>query len=459
MDTIEARINTDKGVLVTTMREFTQEEILLNIRDDLVLRDVIDQSSYVSQVVRWCFPEFSGEDKVSYRRLVTLYQYAASHMPDLQYDNMYATVTKGLQGKIDRLTGRGNRREKRVIDNGKEDIEDLSEQQEHQEQETKTLSEIIAEHDFSDIKEKLNERVIGQETAIDDIMDWMLLLKYDASLDPDSVTNLYLMGPSGVGKTTFVNTLSDILDVPALIVPGSEYKQEHNVSNLFGSPVGYIGYNAEGGTLTRFVKENPSSIVLIDEADKLHEEIYRNLTNFMDKGLVSSPDGEEHYFNGILFMTSNLGNNPGSATQGRTIGFNSEEKKTDYDREKHRMMELVKQSFPREIRSRMNDFVLFDALGKEQAAKILDTYIEQTKERFPYARIPILKSAYDEILERGHDSETGVRELQKVYERNVFMPILRSMETDPAFRDADRIKVGYDGNEFTYTPVRKSQKK
>ncbi len=452
METIDTIINTHKGPLPAKMRTFTQEEILLNIRDDLVLRDIIDQSEYISRVVTWCFPEFSGEEKVSYRRLVTLYQHAAAQMPDLQYDNMFATVTKGLRGKLDRLSGRDSTK-KEIINKEAIDSEEIYDMQE----ETRTLSEIIAEHDITDIRTQLNERVIGQNQAIDDIMDWMLLLKYEATLDPESVTNLYLMGPSGVGKTTFVNTLSDILDVPALIIPGAEYKQEHTVANLFGAPSGYIGFNEDGGTLTRFVKENPSSIVLIDEADKLHDEIYRNLTNFMDKGLVSAPSGEEYHFDGVLFMTSNLGNNPGSASRGRPIGFNSAEHVTDYEREKYRMMELVKQSFPREIRSRMNDFVMFNSLGREEAAKILDTYVEQTKERFQYAKLPILKSAYEEILDRGLDPETGVRELQKVYEKNVFMPVLRRIETDPEFKEAYKVKIGYDGKDFTYTPVKRKE--
>ncbi|MFP4118223.1 MAG: AAA family ATPase [Candidatus Woesearchaeota archaeon] len=455
MQNLETRIDTHNGKIDTTIRKFSRREILAHFMNDLKVREVYEQPEYIPKVVQWCFPEFSGESRVSYKQVSSLYHHAIRLMPDLRYENMYATITKGFKGKIDTLSGTPD-------DDPQKKKEPKDEPQENttgdQEKEDRPLTDIIAEHDFADMKDKLNERVIGQEKAIDDIMDWMLLLKYDASLDPESVTNLYLMGPSGVGKTTFVKSLSEILDVPSLIIPGSEYKHEHTVSNLFGAPSGYIGYNENGGTLTRFVRESPSSIVLIDEADKLHNEIYRNLTNLMDTGLLSAPNGEEYYFNGILFMTSNLGNNPESAAHGRSIGFNSEEYSTDYEREKHRMMELVKQSFPREIRSRMDDFVMFDSLGREEAAKILDTYVEQTKERFPYAKLPLMKAAYEEILDRGLDQETGVRELQKVYERNVFMPVLRRMESDPEFRDADKIKIGYDGNEFTYTPVKKPQK-
>ncbi len=454
METIETLINTDEGKIPATMRKFSQQEILQNFAADLVVKEVYEQSEYLPKVVEWCFPGFSGEKRVSYRAVVNLYRHAVSEMPDLRYDNMYATITKGLYGKLSNLTGRNQ--EKPAKKEGEQTEE------EHETLETghgeSSLTDIIAEHDFTDISARLKERVIGQENAIDDIMDWMLMLKYDASLDPDSVTNLYLMGPSGVGKTTFVRTLSDILGVPSLIVPGSEYKQEHTAANLFGAPKGYVGYDEEGGTLTHFVKENPASIVLIDEADKLHKEIYRNLTNLMDTGVISAPNGEEYNFNGILFMTSNLGNNPESADRGKTVGFTAQQETTDYEREKYRMMELVKESFPREIRSRINDFVLFDSMTRENAAKILDTYVEQTKERFSYAQLPLTKRAYEEILDRGLDKETGVRNLQNVYEQNVFMPVLRRMEFDDSFGDCNKVKIDFKDGEFTYTPVKSSPK-
>ncbi|MFW6231375.1 MAG: hypothetical protein ACOC32_05125, partial [Nanoarchaeota archaeon] len=164
--------------------------------------------------------------------------------------------------------------------------------------------------------------------------------------------------------------------------------------------------------------------------------------------------GNEYKFDGCVFFTSNLGNRPGSLSQGRPVGFAAEGAETGYDLEKDRVMNIVRSTFPREILGRINDFVLFQPLSRETVNMILDTYIDQTQERFRAAEVEIDPEARKAILDRGYSTATGARELQNAYERAVFQPILRSIEFDPAFADAEKVVVGYDGKDFTYKPLK-----
>jgi hypothetical protein len=276
----------------------------------LPLEIFTDEKKYIPKMVEACWLKgaysLNKESGVlSYTDMLNLYQAVMEVNPELNFEHYRINPL----GKIKR----GN---KPIIKNSPS-----LEKSEQKEESIHSLEDTVSIIDFNDLFNYYNKGVIGQEEAIMDICKILINLKH-MGMSKKGVASYYLLGPSGVGKTSSIKLLSDFLCIPLCYIQGSEYKEPHSDSKLFGAPPSYVGYDDEGGILTRYIKKNSEGIVLFDEIDKVHPAIYGTLTNFLGDSFIVNPSGERCDFNGLVFFTSNTGNKLSEQGIGRKIGFN-----------------------------------------------------------------------------------------------------------------------------------------
>ena len=224
------------------------------------------------------------------------------------------------------------------------------------------------------------ERLVGQRPAVNAVSDAVRRSRAGIS-DPNRPTGSFLfLGPTGVGKTELAKSLADFLfdDERAIVrIDMSEYSEKHSVSRLVGAPPGYVGYD-EGGQLTEAVRRRPYSVVLLDEVEKAHPEVFDILLQVLDDGRLTDGQGRTVDFrNTLLILTSNLGSNY------LVDPSLDEEKKRDS------VMAVVRQSFKPEFLNRLDEVVMFDALGKDELAHIVDLQLAAFDQRLAPRRITV----------------------------------------------------------------------
>jgi ATP-dependent Clp protease ATP-binding subunit ClpA len=283
-------------------------------------------------------------------------------------------------------------------------------------------AEVIAEQESSNLvnlESQLKQEVYGQETAITEIVDKILVSR--AGLKPDNrpVGAFVFMGPTGTGKTETAKALAKHLGVKLVRFDMSEYQEKHSVSKLIGSPPGYVGFEENAGLLITKIQENPNCVLLLDEIEKSHPDVSTILLQMMDNGFVTGSNGKQaDCRNLILIVTTNAG---AQEAEKNTIGFGSQEK--DYsDKE-------LKKFFAPEFRNRLDSVVTFGKLSKETMIKIVGKFMlevkEQTKEKG--VKIKITNEAIDWLIEKGFDSKMGARPLQRVIDKEIKRPLARMM--------------------------------
>ncbi|MGW1667230.1 AAA family ATPase, partial [Streptomyces microflavus] len=230
-------------------------------------------------------------------------------------------------------------------------------------------------------------------------------------------------GPSGVGKTELSKTLAEFLfgDEDALIqLDMSEFSEKHTVSRLFGSPPGYVGYE-EGGQLTEKVRRKPFSVVLFDEVEKAHPDIFNSLLQILEDGRLTDSQGRVVDFkNTVIIMTTNLGTR--DISKGFGLGFSgSSDVKTGYDRMKAKVNEELKQHFRPEFLNRVDDTIVFHQLSEEDIIQIVDLMIAKVDERLRDRDMGIeLRPAAKALLaKRGYDPLLGARPLRRTIQRQI----------------------------------------
>ena len=277
------------------------------------------------------------------------------------------------------------------------------------------------------MEEELHKRVIGQEEAIVAVSKSIRRARAGIK-DPKRPTGSFIfLGPSGVGKTELARTLAEFLfgDEDAMIqVDMSEYMEKHSVSRLVGSPPGYIGYD-EGGQLTEAVRRKPYSVVLLDEIEKAHPDVFNILLQILEDGKLTDAQGRRVDFrNTIVIMTSNIGAAPISKNQ--SLGFSiGDESGLSYDDMKDRVMGELKKVFRPELLNRIDEIIVFHKLDKEEITTIVDLMMRRLREQMAMHEVTIelTDEAKELLVEKGYDPAMGARPLRRAIQRYIEDPL------------------------------------
>ncbi|MBW3602958.1 MAG: AAA family ATPase, partial [Actinobacteria bacterium] len=275
------------------------------------------------------------------------------------------------------------------------------------------------------MEEELHKRVVGQDDSLAAVSK--AIRRTRAGLkDPKRPSGSFIfLGPSGVGKTELAKTLAEFLfgDEEALIhLDMSEYMEKHTVSRLIGSPPGYVGYE-EGGQLTEAVRRKPFSVVLFDEVEKAHPDVFNALLQIMEDGRLTDAQGKTVDFkNTVLIMTSNLGTkNLGQSA----LGFGRADERGNYARMKEQVGEELKRHFRPEFLNRIDEVIVFHQLTREQVKSIVDLMLRRVKEQLGSKDLDVelTEEAKNWLAEKGYDASLGARPLRRTIQRYLEDPL------------------------------------
>jgi ATP-dependent Clp protease ATP-binding subunit ClpC len=308
------------------------------------------------------------------------------------------------------------------------------------------------------MEDELHKRVIGQEPAVKALSQ--AIRRTRAGLkDPKRPGGSFIFaGPSGVGKTELSKTLAEFLfgDEDSLIqLDMSEFSEKHTVSRLFGSPPGYVGYE-EGGQLTEKVRRKPFSVVLFDEVEKAHPDIFNSLLQILEDGRLTDSQGRVVDFkNTVIIMTTNLGTR--DISKGFNLGFaDSSNKTAGYDRMKSKVQDELKQHFKPEFLNRIDDIVVFHQLTPEEIITIVDLMLAKLDERLrdKDMGLELTQSAKDLLAKKGYDPVLGARPLRRTIQREI-EDVLSEKILFGEVRPGQLVLVGTtgEGDEETFTFV------
>jgi len=297
---------------------------------------------------------------------------------------------------------------------------------------------------------ELSKRVIGQESAIKAVANALRRSRAGINDEKRPIGSFLFVGPTGVGKTELAKTLASFMfnDENALIrLDMSEFMEKHSASKMIGSPPGYIGYE-EGGQLTEKVRRRPYSVVLFDEIEKAHPEVFNILLQILDEGRLTDAKGRTANFkNTIIIMTSNLGN---EVIKQYTIGFTDSqgEKKQVQQRQeemKEKIDKILKDNFKLEFLNRIDEIVVFKALDKEALDKIVDLEISliQTRLKIKNITIAIAAKVKKKLAEKGFDQTFGARPLKRLIQTMILDELAKEIISGH-IKDGDRVAIDLD---------------
>jgi ATP-dependent Clp protease ATP-binding subunit ClpC len=300
---------------------------------------------------------------------------------------------------------------------------------------------------------ELGKNIIGQQAAISAIA--RAIRRNRAGLhDPRRpIGSFIFLGPTGVGKTELARVLAEFLfdDRDNLIrLDMSEYMEKFNVSRLVGAPPGYVGYQ-EGGQLTEKVRRKPYSVVLFDEIEKAHPDIFNILLQILDEGQLTDSFGRKVDFcNTVVIMTSNIGTR--EVGKGQGMGFHKGGQEEQYERIKSRISEALKKTFNPEFLNRIDESIVFHPLGKKEILQIIDLLLVEIGERVAEQNISVTltREAKDLLVEKGFDPLYGARPLRRALQRYFEDPLADEI-LQGKFPKGAKIKVGRRGDKLTFT--------
>jgi len=301
------------------------------------------------------------------------------------------------------------------------------------------------------MEERIHDRIIGQDDAVKVISDAIRRARAGLKDPKRPIGSFIFLGPTGVGKTELARALAEFLfdDEEAMVrLDMSEYMEKHTVSRLIGAPPGYIGYE-EGGQLTEAVRRRPFKVILFDEVEKAHPDVFNVLLQILEDGRLTDGHGRTVDFkNTVVIMTSNLGT---EEFQRQSLGF-SRETKGEKQRLKGAIDDTLKKTFRPEFLNRMDEIVIFEPLTEEQIKEIVDLMIKDVQKRLVDRKITIelTEEAKVQLAKEGFDPVFGARPLRRTIQRQVENPLSKRI-LQGEFKEGDRVQVDAGSDGFTFT--------
>ncbi|MDP6103744.1 MAG: ATP-dependent Clp protease ATP-binding subunit ClpA [Gammaproteobacteria bacterium] len=293
---------------------------------------------------------------------------------------------------------------------------------------------------LKNLEHELKLGVFGQDDAVDSLSTAIKLSRSGLAQVDRPMGSFLFSGPTGVGKTEICKQLARIMGVKLLRFDMSEYMERHSISKLIGSPPGYVGYD-EGGLLTEAVNSNPYAVLLLDEIEKAHPDIYNLLLQVMDHGILTDANGREVDFrNVILVMTSNAG---AHSVQRASIGFNEQDHSLDYEGE-------LKKAFSPEFRNRLSETIYFNSLNEETIIFVVNKFLFELEEALESKNVSLIvtDAARKWFAKNGYDIKMGARPMSRLIEKEIRKPLADELLFGKLV-DGGTVKVGAKRGEIT----------
>ena len=295
---------------------------------------------------------------------------------------------------------------------------------------------------LKNLEQDLKLGVFGQDAAVGSLSTAIKLARSGLSQDDKTMGSFLFAGPTGVGKTEICKQLARIMGVKLLRFDMSEYMERHSISKLIGSPPGYVGYE-EGGLLTEAVNSNPYAVLLLDEVEKAHPDLFNILLQVMDNGKMTDANGREIDFrNVILVMTSNVG---AHSVQRASIGFNDQDHSLDYEGE-------LKKTFTPEFRNRLSEVIYFNSLNKDTIVYVVNKFLFELESTLEDKKVSLVISdaARKWFATNGYDANMGARPMSRLIEKEIRKPLADELLFGKLV-DGGTVKVGVKKDQIELT--------
>jgi ATP-dependent Clp protease ATP-binding subunit ClpB len=298
------------------------------------------------------------------------------------------------------------------------------------------------------LEEQIHLRLVDQDAAVKAVADAVRRSRAGLQDPHRPIGSFLFLGPTGVGKTELAKALAEFLfdsETAMVRLDMSEFGERHNVARLIGAPPGYVGYE-EGGRLTEAIRRRPYSVVLLDEIEKAHRDVFNVLLQVLDDGRLTDGQGRTVDFrNTVIIMTSNLG----SQEIARLAGAGGDE-----DRLRRAVMEVLRAEFLPEFLNRIDETIIFHPLGREELTRIVDIQIRRLRAQLAEAELTFLitDAAKERLAEEGFDPVYGARPLKRVIQQRLANPLATAL-LEGRINAGDTVSIDWDGHQFTFTPT------
>jgi len=399
----------------------------------------------------------------------------ASQVPPAEVANLKAELEKVNLDKEDAVRDQNFERAAALRDKERDLQNQIRLKQEEWERERQTRRPVISEEDIAFIvsrwtgipvtrlqeaeaarllrmEEELHQSVVGQDEAIKAISRAIRRSRAGLKDPKHPIGSFIFSGPTGVGKTELARALAKFLfaDASALIrVDMSEYMEKFSVSRLIGAPPGYVGYE-DSGTLTKAIRRKPYSVVLLDEIEKAHPDVFNILLQVLDEGHLTDNYGRLIDFkNTVVIMTSNVGAR--DIMQGKTLGFHGQDFKTSFDKMQEKIRDEIQKVFNPEFLNRVDDVIVFHPLAKEHIAQIVSILVREVQRRVGEEIIRLTQAATDFLVEHGYDQNYGARPLKRAIQKYIEDPLSEKILLGEFSRtDEIEVDVAPDGERLSF---------
>jgi ATP-dependent Clp protease ATP-binding subunit ClpC len=399
----------------------------------------------------------------------------ASQVPPAEVANLKGDLEKVNLDKEDAVRDQNFERAAALRDKERDLQNQIRLKQEEWEKERQTRRPVISEEDIAFIvsrwtgipvtrlqeaeaarllrmEEELHLSVVGQDEAIKAISRAIRRSRAGLKDPKHPIGSFIFSGPTGVGKTELARALAKFLfaDASALIrVDMSEYMEKFSVSRLIGAPPGYVGYE-DSGTLTKAIRRKPYSVVLLDEIEKAHPDVFNILLQVLDEGHLTDNYGRLIDFkNTVVIMTSNVGAR--DIMQGKTLGFHGQDFKASFDKMQEKIKDEIQKVFNPEFLNRVDDLIVFHPLAKEHIALIVSILVREVQKRVGEETIRLTPAAIDFLVEHGYDQNYGARPLKRAIQKYIEDPLSEKILLGEFSRtDEIEVDVAPDGERLSF---------
>jgi ATP-dependent Clp protease ATP-binding subunit ClpB len=305
------------------------------------------------------------------------------------------------------------------------------------------------------LEDELKKRVVGQEEAVIAISDAVRRSRAGLSDENKPIGSFIFLGTTGVGKTEVAKALSEVLfnDENAMTrIDMSEYQEKHSVSRLVGAPPGYVGYD-EGGQLTEAVRRKPYSVVLLDEIEKAHPDVFNILLQVLDDGRLTDNKGRVVNFkNTIIIMTSNMG---ASIIQERFEKVNEKNEWEIFEQTKEEVMHVLRSSMRPEFLNRIDEIIMFTPLSKKHLEDIIKIQLHHLAEKLnkQHIHLQLTPDAMAYIMEKGYDPAMGARPVKRVIQKDVMTSLSKAILAGKIQKEEPMVMDVFDGQVVFRAPI------